>query len=95
MTNRKFATTEHARDGELNAPNAFDSTIGKRVPLKVDGVKRGTASLVAAKVSADGRSAELTYELDSPEIEQLITDNSPRFSIGGPESGAPDGDSRA
>lgn len=70
--------TMQAPDGERFAPTAFDSQIGKVVPVLGDaGVSRGT--LLEAEVAADGASAELTVEGDLRVPEQPGTDLS--FSL--------------
>jgi hypothetical protein len=43
-------------------PEAFDASIGKTVPLKVEGRGVGEAKLVAAEVADDGKSVRLTFD---------------------------------
>ena len=58
----RFETIQHAGEGETFAPQAFDDSIGKTVPVKVEGGDSGEATLVAAVVADDGRSARLTFD---------------------------------
>ena len=58
----RFEIVQHAGEGETFAPQAFDGSIGKTVPVKVEGGDSSEATLVAAVVAEDGRSARLTLD---------------------------------
>lgn len=58
----RFEIIQHAGEGETFAPQAFDDSIGKTVPVKVEGGDSGEAELVAAVVADDGKSARLTLD---------------------------------
>lgn len=45
------------------APGAFDDSLGKTVPLKLERRQVGHARVVGAEVAADGLSVEFTYEI--------------------------------
>ena len=77
----RFEIVQYAGEHETFAPQAFDGSIGKTVPLNVEGRGAGEATLVSAVVADDGKSATLTFELDGPED---LLDPSPigEFSIG-------------
>ena len=45
------------------APGCFDSSIGKRVPFKVNGVRAASCKLLAAEVVDEGAAVLLTLEL--------------------------------
>jgi hypothetical protein len=55
---------QRAGEHVIYAPTAFDSQIGKEVPLKtgVAGPVVAIVTIVAAEVAKDGRSVLLTYE---------------------------------
>ena len=63
----RFEIVQYAGEHETFAPQAFDGSIGKAVPLKVERRGAGEATLVAAVVADDGKSATLTFDLDGPE----------------------------
>lgn len=67
-----FKMRQEAASGQRFAPDAFDSAIGRTVPIMVSdgglgtGVPSGEATLVAAVVADDGLSVELTIDMPSP-----------------------------
>lgn len=54
---------QRAGEHERFAPTAFDSQIGKTIPVNLDSGST-PGGLVAAKVSPDGQQVELTVEVD-------------------------------
>lgn len=58
----RIQIVQYADDPGRFAPRAFESSIGKIVPLKVEGRQVGEAKLVAAEVADDGRSVRLTFD---------------------------------
>lgn len=61
----KLTIVQHAEDGLLFAPTAFDSQIGKDVPVRFDS-KALPGRVVAAQVSQDGTTVELTVDFAEP-----------------------------
>lgn len=58
-----FSFIQRAAEHEVFAPTAFDSQIGKTIPVKTD--SGSTPGLVvAAEVSADGKQVVLTVEIE-------------------------------
>lgn len=55
-----------AGEGQRFASDAWDRSVGQRVPLRV-GDSLVAATIVAAEVSQDGRSVELTYDVEDDE----------------------------
>lgn len=45
------------------AQGAFDGTIGKEVPIKVQGVTIARGRVVSAEVAEDGSGVSITYEV--------------------------------
>lgn len=65
--------TQRAGEHEHYVPNAFDSAIGKRFPLRVCDTTVGDATLVGAKVAPDGHTASLTISLPiSPGVVDIV-----------------------
>jgi hypothetical protein len=60
----KMSYEQPAPDGATFAADAFDGQIGKEVPVNVPGGGRKTGRVLAAQVAEDGRSVELTLEVD-------------------------------
>ena len=58
-----FKVLHRAKTGERFAPDAWDRQVGKTVPFNV-GERVCRCKLLAAEVSADGGSVELTLETD-------------------------------
>lgn len=67
----RFGWRQFAPAGHLFAPDAFDARIGQKVGVALNGERRAEGTLVAADVSADGRSAFITIET-GPEHNSLI-----------------------
>lgn len=59
----KFSMVQHAGEHEVFARIAFDSQIGESITLNLNHYHQ-TGTLVAATVSPDGKSVELTLEVD-------------------------------
>lgn len=59
----RITVREHAEQNTRFAPGCFSSQVGKTMPLNVEGIPAGRATLVTAKVSDDGSSVELTLEI--------------------------------
>jgi hypothetical protein len=55
---------DHAKPGDVYAPTAFDSQIGKSIPVII-GDRSEPGILVAAEVVSEGRAVKLTLEIDS------------------------------
>lgn len=55
--------SEPAAPGERFAHDAFDSQVGRTVPLRVEGSPNAEATVVAAEVSDDGRAVTLTLDV--------------------------------
>jgi len=80
VTMTRIAMDQPAPDGGVFAPNAFDSQVGKTVPLNVGG-ETTTCTITAAKVADDGLSVEVC--LDVPDgVAQLIRPEPGSFSLG-------------
>ena len=63
MTNR-VSSSQSAGPGERFAHNAFDSQVGRTVPLRVEGSPDTTqATLIGADVSDDGTSVTFTFDV--------------------------------
>ncbi|MEU4231117.1 hypothetical protein AB0F17_43070 [Nonomuraea sp. NPDC026600] len=62
----RWQIEKHADPGDVFAPGAFDSQIGKQIPviLGAQGTLLGT--LVEAEIADDGRTATLTVETLAP-----------------------------
>jgi hypothetical protein len=58
-----IAFSQSAPAGEVFAPDAFDSQIGKVIPVRLPNGER-SGRLTGAVVAPDGRSAELKVQLD-------------------------------
>ena|SRR6266498_4116406 len=65
---------QNAGEHERFAPTAFDSQIGKEVPIRLNDEWLGTAIIVAAEVTDNGRAVLLTYETGNPDVLRLIQD---------------------
>lgn len=50
--------------GEIFTADAFDSQIGKQLPVNIEGSEPKTGRLIAAQVADDGQSVELTIDVD-------------------------------
>lgn len=50
--------------GATFAADAFDGQVGKEVPVNIPGEGPKTGRVLAAQVAEDGRSVELTLEID-------------------------------
>jgi hypothetical protein len=61
----RLNTSQHAAPGERFAHNAFDSQVGRVVPLRIEGSEDAEATVVAAAVSDDGTA--VTFTLDVPD----------------------------
>lgn len=59
----RWTGTIHAGLDERFAQHAFDSMTGNQVPLKLGDRVVGMAIVVGAVVADDGRSAEVTWEV--------------------------------
>lgn len=63
MTQR-LSISEPAAPGEQFAHNAFDSQVGRTVPLRIEGAPDAAeATVVAAEVSDDGTAVTLTLDV--------------------------------
>lgn len=62
----KTKFTQPAPDGSTFTPDAFDSQIGKEIPVNIEGQQQRRGRVVAAEVSPDGQSVELTLDIDVP-----------------------------
>ena len=63
MTQR-VSTSETAAHGELFAHDAFESQVGRTVPLRIEGSPDAAeATVVAAEVSDDGTAVTLTLDV--------------------------------
>ncbi|MET8006253.1 hypothetical protein [Nonomuraea glycinis] len=56
----------HADPGEVFAPGAFDSQIGKQIPVTLTEQGSLLGTLIAAEISDQGRTATLTVETLTP-----------------------------
>lgn len=63
------------------AANAFDSQIGKLLPLTIAGMAAGTCTLISAEVVDSGRAVLLTIE--SEDLPDVLGTN----TRGGPNAG--------
>lgn len=61
---QRFTAIYHADPGERYAANAFDGQIGREVSINLGGGDQTPAILAKAAVAVDGRSVELTFEVD-------------------------------
>lgn len=59
----RITMRQGAPDGGVFAPTAFDSQIGKDVPVRVEG-RTLPGRLVDADVADDGRDVLLTFDVD-------------------------------
>ncbi|MFJ6841354.1 hypothetical protein ACIQRE_01645 [Streptomyces griseoluteus] len=59
----KICFQQPAPEGEVFAPDAFDTQVGKEIPIRLE-TRTVTGRLIKAVVAADGRSADLTVEAD-------------------------------
>ncbi len=59
----KVTTEQYAGPHTTFAPDAFDSQIGRTVPLTLDGETIDTATLTEAQVSEDGAYVEFTFDV--------------------------------
>jgi hypothetical protein len=74
MPNIKYV--QPAAPGEMFAPDAFASQIGKTLPLSLEGdPTERDCKLVGATVSEDGTSVELTLEVDDLPAPQTLAAN--------------------
>lgn len=65
MTTR-LKSSQSAAPGEQFAPDAFDSQVGRSVPLRIEGSSdTAQATVTAVEVSNDG--ASVTFTLDVPD----------------------------
>lgn len=71
-TGMRYTFTYHPEPAEVPgkgwfpqkfAPGAFDSSIGKVIPIMLDGRQIGHGRLTGADVAGDGDSVQLTYEI--------------------------------
>lgn len=62
MQTMRIGMKVRAGPDEVFAPDAFDSQIGKTVPVRLPGLSR-RGRVVGAQVSPDGRSCTLTVEV--------------------------------
>jgi hypothetical protein len=62
---------QHAPEDSAFSRTAFDSSLGKTLPLKIDGETIGEATLLGAIPSEDHRSVTLTWEVDEIRAEFL------------------------
>ena len=70
---RKVKYTQPAPSGEVFAPDAFASQVGKTIPLTLEGSPaERDCKLVAAEVSDDGTSVEFTLEVDDDAFPQSV-----------------------
>jgi hypothetical protein len=49
--------------GDTFTQSAFDKQVGKSLPVTIDGVYYGDGALVRAKISEDGGTAVLTFDV--------------------------------
>ena len=54
---------EYEGYAERFAPGAFDSQVGKRVPVKIGDFSLGSATVTAVEISDDGRTAWLELDM--------------------------------
>jgi hypothetical protein len=59
----QVVTTEFAPPGAHFAPDAFDSSVGKEVPFKVNGQVVGTCTLLGYSVPDHGGYTTMTFEV--------------------------------
>lgn len=59
----KVSFVQRAGRGEVFSPGVFDSQVGKTIPFQVEGRDTTTACILKAAVSDDGRSVEITVEV--------------------------------
>lgn len=76
----RFAMKQCAAPGERFLPGCFDSVIGQTIPVNYrqseDGLvarRLGEGTLVAARISQDGSSAELTFEIDDDSSDTAVS----------------------
>ncbi|GGP55988.1 hypothetical protein [Streptomyces abikoensis] len=60
----KMKYEQPAPSGATFAADAFDGEIGKEVPVNIPGEPPTTGRILAAHVADDGRSVELTLDVD-------------------------------
>ncbi|MFC9429261.1 hypothetical protein [Streptomyces sp. NPDC056987] len=60
----KMSYEQPAPDGATFAADAFEGQIGKEVPVNIPGEEAKKGRIVAAQVAGDGRSVELTVDVD-------------------------------
>jgi hypothetical protein len=65
VSTTKLTFRQRAEPGTRFAPDAFESQLGKEIPLLINSHQNGVAHLLAAKVSEDGTEVELTIEVDT------------------------------
>jgi hypothetical protein len=76
-----FTITEQAEPHTVFAATAFDSQIGKTIPIKF-GAGQADGKLVAAEVAEDGGSVTLTVEVETPPPLDPRALGLPNMSIG-------------
>ena len=64
----RLTIRHRAAENERIAYDAFERSIGKRVPMDIDGRPIGVGELIAVEVSADGTEAYLTVEIESESL---------------------------
>lgn len=57
-----------APDGVRYAADAFDTNVGRPLPVRVDGIDVDQALVVAVEVAPDGRCVTLTLDLPGLEL---------------------------
>jgi hypothetical protein len=60
----KMSYKQPAPDGATFASDAFDSQVGREIPVNVEGSEATTGRLIAARVADDGKSVELQLDVD-------------------------------
>lgn len=58
----RFQVVQRAGEHERYTQTTFEGSVGKVVPLKVEGRRVGEAKLISAEVADDGKSVRLTFD---------------------------------
>lgn len=76
-----FEVPGKGRFPEKFASGAFDRSVGKVVPLKLDEQVVGQARVISAEVAGDGDSVLFVYETEGPDPDHVVEVSAGRWSF--------------